>query len=136
MKKMLAVVAVACLVVGLAYGPAFSARTGKVDPDVVGVPIYISPHTLVLDSAVTCVTVHADIPLSAVDTSSLQLNGLVPYAVFDDSRGLLVAKFYIAEVAAIVAPPSAKLTLTGMALNEEGDEFDVPFSGSDTIVVK
>jgi len=47
-----------------------------------------------------------------------------------DCRGELVAKFDEAAVKAIVEPPSATLTLTGMTI--DGDEF----SGSDTVKVR
>ena len=130
MQKILISVAVALSIVALCAGTALSARTGKVDPDAEGVPIYVSPHVIVLDGEVSCVTVHADIPLSEVVNASVELNGLTPYLVKRDSRGLLVAKFHMADVEEIVAPPTARLTLTGMTT------AGVAFSGSETVRVK
>lgn len=94
------------------------------------VHIDIAPHTIVLSSAAECVTVHAEIALSAVDAGSVRLEHLTPYLVKADSRGELVAKFDSEAVKAIVAPPSATMTLTGMTKDGQ------PFSGTATVAVR
>lgn len=94
------------------------------------VVIMISPATLVIDSAGTTVTVHAEIPLSTVDTATVSLDGVAPTYCKADARGELVAKFERADIVAIVAPPEATLTLSGLTVDA------VPFSGSDTITVQ
>jgi hypothetical protein len=90
----------------------------------------VSPATIVLSSFAECVTIHTDIPLSTVDRSSVTMNGLVPYLIKSDARGQLVAKFDAALVKAIVAPPSATLTLSGVTIT--GDSF----TGSRTVPVR
>jgi hypothetical protein len=97
------------------------------------VDITIAPKTLSLDSAASCdeggVTVHADIPYSDVDHSTLELEGVPVLSTKPDGRGNLVAQFDRAEILAIVAPPSATLTLTGATVD------GTPIAGSDTIRV-
>lgn len=94
------------------------------------VAIEISPATLVIDSAGTWVTVHAEIPLSEVDPLSVALEGIDPDVIKADNRGDLVAKFTRDSIVAIVSPPEATLELTG--LTAEGTAF----SGSDAITVQ
>ena len=94
------------------------------------VHIDISPATLVLDSPGTWVTVHAQISLSAVDTQSVTLEGIVPDVIKADNRGELVAKFGRETIASIVSPPEATLTLQGLTAAGE------PFAGTDTITVQ
>jgi hypothetical protein len=96
------------------------------------IEITISPKTLSLGSvsgSSTGVTVHADIPLSEVDTATLELEGLPLVYAKSDNHGDLVAKFDRDDVCAIVAPPSATLTLTGAKLD------GTPIAGTDTISV-
>lgn len=95
--------------------------------------ITVSPNTLVLDSAVVCVSVHSNIPLSSVQRYSLDLSGVVPYLVKADSLGHLVAKFNADRIRELVddsTGTSLCLTLSGTLLD------GTPFSVSDTIVVK
>jgi hypothetical protein len=75
-------------------------------------------------------TVHTDIALSAVDTSSLMLNGLAVSWTKADARGNLVAKFDIDEVKAMVAPGEAVFELTGVTT------AGVSFSGTDSVPVR
>ncbi len=93
------------------------------------VDIVVSPNTLILSSQGECVTVHAGIPYSTVDRSSVELNGIPARSTKPDSRGDLVAKFDIEDVKAMVTPPSATLTLTGLA-------DDGYFSGTETVTVR
>jgi len=113
-----------CLALTLAIGigPA-AAQTMTID-------IQVSPATIVISSLGECLTIHTDIALSKVDRSSVTLNGLYPYAVFADARGQLVAKFDLDQVKAIVAPPSATMTLTGTTTD------GTPLTGTDTVPVK
>lgn len=93
------------------------------------VVIQVSPSTIYIGSLGGGVTVHAEIPYSTVAGATVTLNGLPVRATFADNRGELVAKFDLAAVKDIIAPPSAELTLTG--LTKDG----VPFTGTDIIRV-
>lgn len=93
------------------------------------IEITVSPNTLFLDSAGVWVSVHTNIPYSAVETLSLQLNGIDVAWTKSDAQGQLVAKFNLDEVKSIVAPPSAELTLSGTTRDGVG------FMGTDTIKV-
>ncbi|MFH1688911.1 MAG: hypothetical protein ABIE42_01575 [Candidatus Eisenbacteria bacterium] len=97
------------------------------------VDITIAPKTLSIDSEASCdeggVTVHADIPYSDVDHSTLALEGVPVLSTKPDGRGNLVAQFDRAEILPLVAPPSATLTLTGAKVD------GTPIAGSYTISV-
>lgn len=93
--------------------------------------VAISPHTFLLGTTQSgSVVVHADIPYSQVDVDTLALNDIEVLHTKADLCGNLVAYFDEAAVKAIVAPPSATLTLTGELLDE------TLFTGSDTVRVK
>lgn len=94
------------------------------------VPIQVAPATLIIDSPGTWVTVHAEIAYSEVDSATVVLNGVSPRIVTSDNRGELVGKFDRADIASIVSPPEAVLTLNGTTIS------GTPFSGSDTIAVQ
>ena len=129
MKKTLSVTA-ACLLVlcGAGFIRANNATSGE------GENIMISPNTLVLSSAVGCVSVHSNIPCSAVVSDSVALSvaleGIDPYLIKADSLGHLVAKFAVEDVENIVEPGQVTLTLTGVFLDGR------TFSASDTITVR
>lgn len=127
MKKLLVSVAALCLVGGVFVGDALSEGANG---DVEIINIKISPNTLVMRSPGTWVTVHADIPYSVVVGATVELNGIPAGLTKADDCGNLVAKFTQTEVKAIVAAPSATLTLTGTTVN------GVDFAGTDTISVK
>ena len=94
------------------------------------VAIAVSPSTL-LKSADQCdVTVHTTIPLSVVVRPTVKLNGIPAKGTWADNRGCLVARFDEDAVKAIVAPPSALLTLTGERID------GTLFSGSDRVRVR
>jgi len=112
----------------LVLAVAFAAFCGARTDDPLG--IAVSPQTLILNSVQgDRVTVHTDIKLSTVDTSSLALNGVPASGAWADATGCLVAGFDEAAVEAIVEPPSAVLTLTGTL--KDGTAF----SGSDEVRV-
>jgi len=116
----------ACLIlVAVAWGAAPAA----IAAEPISVDVQVSPHTLALHARMDCFTVHAAIPLSTVEVTTLVLNGLRPTAVGADLRGDLVCKFDPAAVKQIVAPPTATFVLSGTT--KDG----VPFSGADTIRV-
>jgi hypothetical protein len=94
------------------------------------ITIKVTPSAIVLDSDGSWITVHTDIALSVVDTSTLTLNGLDVAWTKADAKGNLVAKFAQADIKAIVAPPEATLELVGMTTAGER------FQGADTVVVK
>ena len=94
-------------------------------------PVLISPQTLLLSSEQGgSVVVHMVIPYSQVDSSTVVLDGVPALGTKADLRGDLVAYFDEVAIKAIVAPPSATLTLTGNL--HDG----TPFAGSDTVQVK
>ena len=123
MQRSAVVVLAVCLVVFVSSVALFGARTD--DP----LGIAVSPHTLIIGADQGSISVHTAIPLSAVDTSTLQLNGVPVWWTKADARGELVAKFHEADVKAIVAPPTTVLTLTGEM--KDGS----PFAGSDEVRV-
>ena len=94
-------------------------------------PVLISPQTLLLSSEQGgSVVVHMAIPCSQVDSSTVALDDVPALYTKADSRGDLVAYFDEVAIKAIVAPPSATLTLTGNL--HDG----TPFAGSDTVQVR
>ena len=99
------------------------------------VAIQVSPSMLVLGSPGKWVTVHADIPFGAVDTSlpiTITLNGVMIKAVscFADDCGDLVAKFELEIVQEFAERPSAALTFAGTTRD------GAAFTGTATIRVK
>lgn len=125
MKKL--ILAVMVVAVALAVMPLASAGNRTDDP----LGIAVSPQKLLLGAVQSgTVIVHTDIPISIVDTSKLELNGLLAIGAYADSLGHVVAVFNEADVKARVAPPSALLTLTGCYVS------DGEFSGSDTVMVE
>lgn len=131
MSKSLGWAGALCLVLTLGAGPLLSGNgPGGADVPVDdAVAVAISPGTLNLGSSGEWVTAHVDIPFAAVAAGSVDLGGVPAALLKADDCGNLVAKFAIEDVKAIVAPPSATLTLTGTT--KDGDVF----SGSDTIQV-
>ncbi len=94
------------------------------------IEVKVTPRSLILASEGTLVTVHTNIALSAVDTSSLTLNGVAVAWTKADAKGNLVAKFNQYEIKPIVAPPEATLELRGYT------KAGVSFAGSDTIAIR
>jgi len=90
----------------------------------------VSPGTIVIGSDVTWVSVHTDISLARVNTSTLTLNGVPIAWTKADSRGNLVAKFNFDKIERIVTPPGEVLTLKGVT--KDG----ILFAGSDRVVVR
>ncbi|MFH1501635.1 MAG: hypothetical protein ABIG03_01180 [Candidatus Eisenbacteria bacterium] len=111
-------------------GPAAVVGADAGRGETLEITIQISPSTLVLDSAGTWVTIHADIPYSRVDTATLMFDGLAPASTKADACGDLVVKLHRDDVVAAVAPPEAVLTLSGSTVDA------VPFHGTDTIAVQ
>jgi len=82
------------------------------------VTITIAPDQFVLNYQGTKVTVHTNIPYSDAITESIEMHNMDgasidPIGFVVDDRGQLVVKFSANDVAMIVSPPSAELTLTG-----------------------
>ena len=125
-KHVVSVVAVLAMII-LATA---AARAGEV-------AIAVSPSTINVQWPGQCVTVHAVIPYSWVDTKSVTLTildtSISPTATFPDNRGELVAKFSVADVKAILdnveKPCPVEMTLAGVT--KDGEEF----SGTDTVRV-
>lgn len=94
----------------------------------------VSPHVIVLPrQSLNWVTVHAEIPFSAVDTTeSVELNGIAATAVFADDCGDLVAKFKWEDVMGLIPTPApATMTLALTGTRTDGIEF----TGSETVRV-
>ena len=98
------------------------------------VTITIVPNNFVLDYDGSKVVVHTNIPFGDAINDSITLSSnageIEPVGFKSDDRGNLVVKFSAEDLATIVSPPSATLTLTG--------EFTVggTFSATDAIRVK
>ena len=115
----------AALVIGV-------AMTGAVAVEDLLIDIQVSPHTVVLKSKASgdWLTVHTDIPYSAVVPSSVCLDGETASLTKADDCGFLVAKFDLTLFKSKLSPPSAQLTLTGVTT--DGGLFQ----GADTVGVK
>lgn len=85
------------------------------------VDLRIAPNLLVMGGPGQWVTAHAGIPLSEVDASSVQLNGLPAAVVKADLQGNLVGKFRQEDIEPTVEPPCANMELTG--LTSDGEQF-------------
>ena len=94
------------------------------------VQIQVAPATIVLKAPCPHVTIHAEMPYSSVADNTVQINGLDADATFPDDCGNLVARIAFEKITALVEPPEAQITLTGMT--EDG----VQFEGMDTVRVK
>lgn len=128
MKKCIVLACVVGLVVAVLGVNAFAKPS--VAPAAEGeITVVLSPQTVVLGSKGGTISAHTSILRSQVVGDSVELNGISAYLVKADCRGYMVAKFSVDAIKAIVAPPSATLTLTGVTTT------GVSFSGSDTIVV-
>ncbi len=94
------------------------------------ISIVVSPNIINIESAAAVVTVHTDIPYSAVVGSSVYLDSVEISSWKADSRGYFVAKFLAEEVKGIVeVGETVTLTLKGVTIS--GKEF----SGSDAVKV-
>ena len=82
----------------------------------------VSPRAIVL-AKVSTVTVHTNIPASAVEPASIDLDGTVPTSVGVDDCGDLVAKFAVADLG--LEPGEATLTLNGTFT--DGSSFSAAF---------
>ncbi|HNT33391.1 MAG TPA: hypothetical protein PKH07_00145 [bacterium] len=112
---------------GLLFSQQALSNSRTEDP----IGVAVAPQLLILDTVQSGeVTVHTAIPYRSVLKGSVFLNGIAASSTFADSRGQLVAKFKESLVEAIVEPPSAFLTLTGLYLDGSA------FSGSETIQVR
>jgi len=125
MKKFCVPAVALLMVLGLGVGNAFCQETREID-------IMVSPNTINLNWDGEWVTVHADIPLAGVVTTTLFLNDVPVAWTKADAQLDLVAKFAVDDVKGIVSPPSATLRLVGEVMTSNGP---VEFYGTDTIKV-
>ena len=98
------------------------------------IEIQVSPHVLNIQNQGEVVTVHTDISYSAVEGSTVTLNGLEIAWWKSDDRGNFVAKFNMEAVKELVDEEKLELgevTLTLHGITTEGEEFE----GSETIMV-
>lgn len=124
-RRVIAGAGVLLLGMAILAGPAFS---GERSDDPLGVAV--SPQMLILGAEQGSISVHTSIPFSAVDkTKSVTLNGVDAIYLKADDCGNLVGKYDEAAIKAIVAPPSAVMTLVGTYTD------GTVFSGSDTVRV-
>jgi len=124
MRHLCVAAVAACLVVGAVVGEALSNGQNAGD----GIQIAVAPSTIALGSPVEALTVHTNVPLSAVVPGTVALNGVAPIGVWADDRGHLVARFELDDLDGI-APPEVTLTLTGDL--KDGTSF----AASDTVRV-
>lgn len=122
MRRLLGIVCVFSLLLVLSAVGAFCQDSGTI-------AITVSPNVVNTTANGQWLTIHADIPLSVVDTASVYVNGVAVDWTKADAQGDLVAKFCLDDVLAVIAPPSATLTLTGTT--KDG----ATFSGTDTVKV-
>jgi hypothetical protein len=99
------------------------------------VAITIAPNQFVLAYEGTKLTVHTNIPCGGAINESIEMHNLDgasidPIGFKCDDRGYLVVKFSAEDVAMIVSPPSAELTMTGDLVGGGS------FSATDAIRVK
>ena len=86
------------------------------------IDIVVSPNVINIASQSTVVTVHTDIPFSAVEGASVSLNDVGITFWKSDNRGFFVAKFLAGDVKGTVdAGTTAILTLEGT--RKDGVEF-------------
>ncbi|MFH1313826.1 MAG: hypothetical protein ABIJ00_11460 [Candidatus Eisenbacteria bacterium] len=123
MKRFTVCLSVICIMIGLVLTASTAGSASTID-------IKVSPSTIALGSVGEWVTVHTDIALGLVDTSTLSLNDVPVAWTKADAKGNLVAKFDLEEIKAIIEPPEATLTLLGST--KDGVEF----TGTDTVGVR
>ena len=114
---------------------AFAATAATVNAEPASVNITITPSVLVLGEQGEWVTVHTDVPFSAVDTGAgISLDGIDADVITYDALGNLVGKFdqnTFKEKYQDCSDPSA------ISLLFEGTYDDgTSFQGEDTITVK
>ena len=98
------------LLVGGVTGLVFANQACKGDD----YTIMISPRTLVLSSGCDTITIHSNIPYSAVLTDTVAVNGVPAGSTGVDDCGDLVVKIAVADLADILQPKqTVTLTLTG-----------------------
>mgnify|MGYP001332543064 CR=1 FL=1 len=129
MKRLAVWTCAASILAGLVVTGALAVRAED-PPAVMEIQIVISPKTIALHSDAEWVTVHTSLPLAQAAVDTLALNGLPVAWTKADAKGNLVAKFVMADVKAMVEPPSATLTLTGETIG------GIPFAGTDTVTVR
>lgn len=122
MKRFTCYAVTSCIMIGLVLSASTTGAASTID-------VKVSPNTITLGSEGSWVSVHTDIALGLVDTSTLSLNGVPVAWTKADARGNLVAKFHLEDIKAIVEPPEATLMLTGST--KDGAEF----TGTDTVGV-
>ncbi len=111
---------------------AFAASGSHADEGIIN--ITVAPNTLNIQSQGTIVTVHTNIAYSAVDGSSVTLNGIEIEFYKADNQGNFVAKFEMSAVKDLVDDGALELgtiilTLEGMTTGGES------FTGDDIITV-
>ena len=95
------------------------------------IEIQVSPNVLNLQNNGVVVTIHTDIPYSAVIGSSVSLNGLEIESWKSDNQGYFVAKFNMDEVKELEG-----LEIGGYnTLTLSGETGNGTFTGSDEILV-
>ena len=123
------------LLVILTLGSAIVGGQGVSASNAVEDGIDVAPNVLNIQSSGTVVTVHTDMPYSAVVGATVTLNDVEIDWWKADNQGFFVAKFVMDEIKALadsgdlVVGQMNELTLKGLTVN--GDEFQ----GSQDILV-
>ena len=121
MKKIKVLFAIICLTLMATMTPLVS-HAADVD-------IKVAPNVINFDSPCPCVTVHADIAFTSVDTGTVvlslhnSLDLIYSYDCFADDRGLLVAKFHMTEVEEGLPDEAGSYIFALSGLTLEKDSF-------------
>ena len=118
MRRAAFVCAALCALIGVGVG---SVALGNMAVKGEDPGMMASPQTIVL-AKVAGVTVHTNIPLTLVVSSTVTLNGVSPIApVWADDCGHLAARFAVADLG--LQPGEVTLTLTGTYKGDAGETF-------------
>jgi hypothetical protein len=98
------------------------------------IAIDVAPNTLNIESEGTVVTVHTDIPYSAVDGYTVTLNEIAIQSYKSDNRGYFVAKFSMMAVEALINEEILELGEITLML-EGKTTYGELFAGSQVITV-
>jgi len=115
-KTGIAIICYVLLALGLLLNPASSYSFETT--------IRVAPNVLNIQSEGTVVTIHTDINYSAVEASTVSLNGIEISSWKADNRGNFVAKFLMEEVKALEGLDIGEYnTLTIEGYTYEGEFF-------------
>jgi len=128
--KNLVRLSIVLLLVGCFVGPAWANKACETPED--SFNIMISPKTIVLSSPCDMITVHSNIPFSAVVKGSVVINDVYECATFVDDCDDLVARIGVEALDEDLLVPGEVITLTLSGVLKDGTRF----AADGTITVK